>query len=347
MRAAACQDAGVAALTVDHFVPSRATAEDLADWSAIFAAGRAEASGGSVVEAAAVAGQLSADDEAGVVRWFARRSLGGPILAVAELRPQPHRAGLSFLRLYVTPPARRAGVGSTLLRPVLRGAAAAGYHRVQATVLAGPPGEPFARACPGLKVAMRLEVEEQRLDVPAVLRRCRELAGTKHPGYRLEHWRDAAPEPLVASFGQVMGHLLDAPGAMFQMAARHWETPEVRAWEKKMTATGRLVLVCAAIDRASGSVVAATVASVAASGGEVADQHDTAVLPTHRERGLARWIKADQAIQLHESFPAVTALVSTLNQQNHPMIAVNRTLGYRAISDRLLVEVPVPPPAPR
>jgi GNAT superfamily N-acetyltransferase len=347
MSSAACQDAEVAAFTVDHFVPTRATPAAVAEWSAIFGAGQSEASGGSV-DAAAVAERLTDDaDDASALRWSAARPHGGPILAVAEIRPQPQAAGLAFLRLFVTPTARRAGIGSALLRPVLRGAAAAGYDRVQATVLAGPPGEPFARAFPGMRVAMRLEIEEQRLDDPAVLRRCRDLTGTAHPGYRLQQWRDAAPEPLAASFGQVMGHLLDAPGAMFQMAARHWDTPKVRAWEKEMTAAGRHLLVCAAIDRASGSVVAATVASVALTGGPVANQHDTAVLPAHRQRGLARWIKADQAMQLHASFPELTSVVVTLNQQNLPMIAVNRTLGYRPIIDRLLVEVPVRAPAPR
>lgn len=330
----------MAALTVDHFVPARATAEDRAGWSAIFGAGQSEASGGSV-DIAELAGRLIAVDDPGVLRWAARRPLGGELLAVAELRPQPQRAGLGFLRLFVTPPARRSGVGSALLRPVVRGAAAAGFDRIQATVLAGPPGEPFARAWPGLRIAMRLEIQEQRLDNPTVLRRCRELAATAHPGYRLQHWRAAAPDLLAASFGQVMGHVLDAPGAMFQMAARRWAEPRVRAWEQEMTAGGRQLLVCAAVDLASGTAVAATVATVPASGGPTADQHDTAVLPTHRERGLARWIKAEQAIQLRQSFPDVTAIVVTLNKQNHPMIAVNRTLGYRAVSDRLLVELPI------
>jgi len=327
------------ALSVDHFVPRRASADDLADWCAIYSAGQSEASGSSLT-AASLAERLLATDDPAVLRWLVRRPLGGAILGVAELRPKPHDAHLGFLRLFVTPPARRAGVGTTLLRPVLRGAAGAGFDRVQATVLAGPPGEPFARACPGLRVVLRLEIEEQAL-TPSVLRRCREMAAKPHPGYRLAYWREAAPEPLAASFGQVMAHVMDAPGAMFQSAVRTWDTPKVRAWEAKLTAGGEHLLVCAAIDLASTKVVAATVATVPAAGGPVADQHDTAVLPAHRERGLARWIKAEQAVRLHESFPAVATVAVTLNQQNHPMISVNRTLGYHAIRERLLVETPV------
>jgi GNAT superfamily N-acetyltransferase len=340
----ACQYAVMAAVTIDHFVPRRASAEDLAVWSAIFSAGRGESSGG-VVDAATLAAQLVAeeqllaDEQAGVRRWSARRPLGGPIVGVAELRPSDARTG--FLRLFVAPEARRQGIGSGLVRLVLRGAATVGIERVQSTVLAGPPGEPFARSCPGLRVVLRLEIQEQSLTDATVLRRCREMAVRPRPGYRLVHWEGAAPEPLVASFGLVMGHVLDAPGAMFQMAARRWDPPKVREWEAKMTAAGSHLLVCAAVDLATESVVAATAVTVPAAGGPVADQHDTAVLPGHRRRGLARWLKADQAVRLHENFPEAAKIVVTLNQQNHPMLSVNRALGYHPVRERLLVEVAV------
>src|SRR4051812_33986062 len=108
-----CQDAVMGALTVDHFLPGRASADDLAEWSAIFSAGQAEASGGSG-DAASLAGGLLAEKAQAVLRWVVRKPLGGPILGVAELRPQPAKPKLGYLRLFVTPSARRAGAGSTL-----------------------------------------------------------------------------------------------------------------------------------------------------------------------------------------------------------------------------------------
>ncbi|MFF4624876.1 GNAT family N-acetyltransferase [Nonomuraea jabiensis] len=66
-----------------------------------------------------------------------------------------------------------------------------------------------------------------------------------------------------------------------------------------------------------------------------------AVLPEHRRRGLARWIKAEQTLRLHERFSHVRAVTTTVNQQNVPMVAVNRALGYRTVGVRLLVEGPV------
>lgn len=72
-----------------------------------------------------------------------------------------------------------------------------------------------------------------------------------------------------------------------------------------------------------------------------AQQHDTAVLPEHRRRGLARWIKAEQTLRLQERLPYVRTVTTTVNQQNLPMVAVNRAVGYRTVGERLLMEGPV------
>jgi GNAT superfamily N-acetyltransferase len=332
------------AVTVKPFLPHEAVASDLAAWCEVFSLGHRELSG-SLVEPSALAERLLAED-APAMRWAARSGSGGPVTGVAELRPQRHRPGIGFLRLFVAPPARRAGIGSALLRRAGLDASSAGVSRMQSTVLAGPPGEAFARSFPGLRVVLRLELQEQRLDDEAVLRRCHELAACTHPGYQLLHWGGRAPEPLVASFGRVMGHVLDAPGAALQMAPRAWDATAVRAWETEMTTGGMRLLTCVAVHVASGGVVAATVATIPSPDGPVADQHDTAVLPEHRGQGLARWIKAGQVDRLLACFPGVRAVTTTVNQENLPMMAVNRALGYRRVRERLLVETPVTAPCP-
>jgi GNAT superfamily N-acetyltransferase len=326
-------------VTVEPFWPVRAADADLAAWCAVYCDGTRDTSG-STVARDVLAARLLAEEEP-VPRWAARGGSGGAISGVAALRPQPHQPGTGFLRLFVAPSVRRGGVGSALLREVLRSAGGAGTGRLQSTVVAGPPGEPFALAVPGLRVLLRLELQEQRLDEEWVRERCRELARNGPCGYRPVHWTGPAPERLAASFGRVMGHVLDAPGAALQLAHRAWDTAALRAWEARMTAGGDRLLVSTAVHPASGEVVAATVATVPAGGGPVADQHDTAVLPERRGQGLARWIKAGQAVRLHEHFPGVRAVTSTVNRENPSMTAVNRSLGYRTVGGRLLVEAPV------
>jgi GNAT superfamily N-acetyltransferase len=305
----------VPAVIVNPFLARHAPAVDVAAWCAVFSEGQHELSG-SAPRPAALAKRLRTADDLAVRRWSARRGGAEPITGVAELRLQRHEPGVGYLRLFVAPAARRHGLGSALLGRAVREASGAGVGRLQGTVLASPSGEPFARTCTGLRVVLRLVGQDQRLDDPAVLSRCHQVTACPVPGYQLRHWRGEAPEALVASFGRVMGHVLDAPGAGQQLAARDWDRAAVRAWEAGMTAGGAQLLVCVAVHAASGQVAAATVTTVPAHGGRIADQHDTAVLPQHRRRGLARWIKADQTIRLHDDFPAVRAITVTVNQAN-------------------------------
>jgi GNAT superfamily N-acetyltransferase len=199
----------------EPFLPRHAAAADLATWCAVFSQGQTELSGG-LLQSPELAERLLAEHEPPVGRWAARRACAEPVTGVAELRPQPHEPRVGFLRLFVAPPARRNGTGSALLAQLMREASGAGLDRIQGTVLAGPPGEPFARTCRGLRIVLRLQRQDQRLDQDAVLRRCHELAVCPDPAYRLVHWRGPAPEPLAASFGRVMGHV---PGRARRRAA--------------------------------------------------------------------------------------------------------------------------------
>ncbi|WP_073374009.1 GNAT family N-acetyltransferase [Nocardiopsis flavescens] len=319
---------------VEVFDPRAAAPADLAAWSAVHAAGRRELSGGSP-EAGELAERLRRGYGGPGWRWAGRVHEGGPVLGTAELRRQPHDGGIGFLRLFVDAPARRRGLGTRLRAAAADRARAEGMARLQSTVLAGRAGESFARTSPHLRTLLHLELQVQSFD-EETLGRCWRLASAPKRGYRFTHWVGAAPAPLLASFGRVMNHLLDAPGAAFQEEPRRWGPEDVRGWERRMTDDGSRLLVGAAVDRTSDEVVAATVCTVTR--GPVADQHDTAVLPAHRRRGLASRVKATQTLRVHENFPHVEAVAVTLNRENTAMLEVNRLLGYRRTAERLLVE---------
>jgi hypothetical protein len=51
-------------------------------------------------------------------------------------------------------------------------------------------------------------------------------------------------------------------------------------------------------------------------------------------------MKARQTLRLHDLFPAVESITVTVNRENAPMLAVNRSIGYRLVRERLLVELP-------
>ncbi|MDP4507165.1 hypothetical protein [Nonomuraea turcica] len=133
-------------------------------------------------------------------------------------------------------------------------------ERIQGIVPGGGPGRRSLSAGVAYRELLRLELQVQRID-EEVLRRCGELAaaGPDPAAYALAHWRGPAPEPLVVSFGDVMGHVLDPPGAALQMAARAWDRAAVRAWEAHLTAGGDHLMVSSVVHRPTGEVVAATV----------------------------------------------------------------------------------------
>ncbi|MDE3722166.1 GNAT family N-acetyltransferase [Nocardiopsis sp. N85] len=319
---------------VEVFDPLTAAPAELAAWSAAHVTGRRELSG-SAPEADELAERLGRGRAGRAWRWAGRMHGEGPILGTAELRRQPHDAGIGFLRLFVEASARRNGMGTLLRSEAAARARAEGMSRLQSTVPAGRAGEAFARTSPHLRTLLHLELQVQPFD-DETLRHCRRLASTPRRGYRITHWVGRAPEPLLPSYGRVMDHLLDAPGSAFQEEPRRWGPQDVRAWELRMTEDGSRLLVGAVVDRTSDQVVAATVCTVTR--GPVADQHDTAVLPAHRRRGLASRVKATQTLRVHENFPHVQAMVVTLNRENTAMLEVNRLLGYEKTAERLLVE---------
>ncbi len=84
----------------------------------------------------------------------------------------------------------------------------------------------------------------------------------------------------------------------------------------------------AAVDKASGEVVAFTEVVVPGDGKSDAQNYSTAVLPAHRGHGLARWLKAEQIHSVRTAFPNLGGLFTDTVDTNHAMRRVNAALGY-------------------
>lgn len=61
---------------------------------------------------------------------------------------------------------------------------------------------------------------------------------------------------------------------------------------------------------------------------ELVRQNFTGVLPSHRGRGLAKWLKASMLHLVHHRFPSALQLTTSNSAANGPMLAVNRRLGF-------------------
>ncbi len=158
------------------------------------------------------------------------------------------------------------------------------------------------------------------------------------PGYRITQWDNEGPASLVESFAEVLNSVRDAPGADLQIAESSWDVAKVRTWERESTVGRQRLMVTAAVAEGSGEVVGATVCTLDEQSPTRASQHDTAVLPAHRGVGLGYAIKHRQAMLLCEQ-AGLETVSTTVNVDNHPMMAVNRRLGYRTAAERVLVQV--------
>lgn len=226
----------------------------------------------------------------------------------------------------VHPDARRQGHGTALLRAACATARAAG-RRTMVVEVAHDEGRRFAERR-GLSVAMR--------DVSSLL----DLAGLDRDelaavvargasGYRLVAYTDRTPSGLVESHARARGALADAPTGTLEWAieaptpARLVATEE---WSEGLRVRTYGVL---AVHEQSGEVAAYTDLRVVPWCPRRAEQLDTAVVPEHRGRGLARLVKAANLLVLVDHEPAVRDVETWNGDVNAAMRHVNERLGFR------------------
>ncbi len=308
------------------------TTDDIEAWCAIMADGPGRESGSSVdagtLAAALRGGEPSTDS---VLRLCARR--GGLVVGAADCRVQP---GGTFLRVYVTEPHRRAGLGRKLLDAAMAWSRAAGAERVTAVVVAGGPGETFA-ASVGARTVIRLVTLERNLDSPAP-------PIPLPPGVHPVSWTAHCPDALLSSYADLKCRVADAPDAHLQLDRPVWTPADVRAWE---TRHGRHLLVCGASDDATGTLIGFT--EVLAPDAGTVDQIDTAVDRAWRGRGVGTWLKATMVDRLRTEQSRgdgrhLDRIVSTINERNVPMRTASERVGYRVAWQRRLVAIDLPGP---
>lgn len=327
------QRGGVSSV-VEVLEPTTAPAGDLAAWTALHTTGMTELMG-SAPGPGELAARLRTGRAGEIWCWASRAAPGAPIQGVGELRRQPYDPAVGLMRLYVAEPARRQGMGAKLRQALTERASDVGLERLRSHTLVGPEMEAFVRSDGRTRTLVRFDMQKQHLD-EETLEHCWHLAARPAHGYLVTYWEGTAPERLVASFGQVAVHSIDRVGGSRPVVEHAWTPDQVREWEHAAVQDGSRLVVCAALDRTSDQVVAATATTV--SDTLVAKQFGTSVLPAHRRRGLATRVKANQALRVHDLFPHVRAVAVAVDQDNTAMLKLNRALRYEAAGERFLVE---------
>ncbi|MGK5685499.1 GNAT family N-acetyltransferase [Actinoplanes sp. URMC 104] len=252
--------------------------------------------------------------------WLAAASDGRP-LGTAFLW-LPVAGGTADVQMHVHPAERRAGVGSALLGSLVEAATARGLS----ALLTEPvrPGSEGERFCVGHGLRQVLALTYTRLP----------LAGAAHPpavpvpGYRLAHWEGTVPAELAATFVRARPALDDMPMGDAAHEPQPWDVARLHAIADAVARRGETLTTTAALT-SGGEIAGFTELVVPAGGTGDAQHYGTGVLPTHRGRGLARWMKAAQIARVGSLFPRLSGLLADTADSNVAMRRTNEALGYR------------------
>lgn len=255
--------------------------------------------------------------------WIAEGDDGRP-LGTASLWIPP-AGGPAELRLRVHPAERRSGVGSRLLREA---AAAGGVGAVLGEPVREGSGEQAFCVAVGMRVVLaltytRLEVVDFDQSAEAV------------PGYRIVHWEGTVADELAETFARSRSAMDDMPMDDIDYRPDPWDVGRLHRVAAVVAERGD-VLFTTAVVGADGEIAGFT--EVVLSGGQ-GQNYGTGVLPEHRGRGLARWLKVEQIRQVKERFPQVAALIADTADSNAAMRRVNEGLGYRPTHRSLIYQL--------
>ena len=279
--------------------------------------------------------QAQAVDRPGLIRTVLLAAVeDGSVVGVSCVElPEADNRHLVEVTVEVPPDHRRRGIGTALLVAHENLALEEGR-----TVLVGRQGQAVGvDPTPGRALAERhgyqvvLEDVRRDLAVPVPEEQLAALEGTAYQhatDYEVVTFADRWPDAYVedrALFGQRMS--TDVPLGEVDRTEERWDADRVRRTEALIRSMGRFLLVAAAVERASGRVVAFSEIAVPRDEPEKAYQWDTLVLREHRGHRLGLLMKVANLRQLATASPATSSVTTWNARQNDPMIAVNEALG--------------------
>lgn len=249
---------------------------------------------------------------------------GDGYAGIASLRlfdDEENRTTAYIERLVVRPDQRRRGIGARLWRELQGVLAEEKRTSVSLDVELGGAGEQFA-AAHGATCALPLMMYVQRV-----------TEETAEPprlpdGYRFTHWTGVVPDEHAEAFAVAHGAMADSPMGDVDEKPFHWDADRIRAAQSTIVERGGVMVTVVAV--APDGTHAGYSELVQRAPGDVrAVQYDTAVAPAHRGLGLGQAVKLRMLELVAEEGLPVREIATTVADDNGPMRAVNKLLGYR------------------
>ena len=266
-----------------------------------------------------------------VLRWALRED--GDMAAVGVVVYDRHQNPENgFARIHVRPERRGMGHARELAGPMFQHLGEMGRSRIDTWIKQETPGEGFAE-----KLGMKSVYFEKRsrLWISVVdwqlmnswIERAAERAGD----YDLLYMDSPIPEEHLVAMSELTQVMNTAPREDF-VEEDEIVTPERwREREESVASSGNRLHILVAVHRPTGGFAGYTQIMTQGLQPDLAWQHDTGVDPTHRNKGLGRWLKASMILRIIDEFPEVTR-VDTFNAgSNEPMLNINVAMGFRPV----------------
>ena len=149
--------------------------------------------------------------------------------------------------------------------------------------------------------------------------------------YELVRRVGATPDDELDAVAEMTAAINDAPTDDLDIEDEAFPPERIRAYESAQESRGHRLYRVLARHRGTGELAGHSVVVVDGERPELAEQHDTSVLGTHRGHRLGLLLKADMNLWLREAEPQLVSVDTWNAESNAHMIGVNELLGYRVL----------------
>lgn len=192
----------------------------------------------------------------------------------------------------------------------------------------------------GLKPGLRARASQ--LDLGALDRaQMKEWASIDPAGYRLEWIDGETPDRLLDNVVEAIRVMNTMPREDLQWEDWKITRETVREWERLSKERGQNVLRVLAIDEGTGKTAGFTEIFYDPRVPSVLHQGGTAVEPSHRGKGIGKWVKAQMALRILREMPNARYVRTENAGTNAAMLAINVAMGFTAAWEEVIWQAPI------
>jgi GNAT superfamily N-acetyltransferase len=243
---------------------------------------------------------------------------------------------LAWVGIQVHPEHRRRGHGTAMLEELVGEVRARGRTSIGIDGWDGEGARGFAARHGFEQKSAAIERRQQlaELDWSAVERLHAE-ASAAATAYEIVRREGRTPDHELEELAVMASAINDAPTDDLDIEDEVFSADRMRAYETAQLDRGRRMFRTFARHRVSGELAGHTVVLVDGERPELADQHDTTVVRSHRGHRLGMLLKTDMNLSLREVQPQLTEISTWNAESNDHMIGINDAIGYRVMGRQL------------